>query len=69
MARIAGDNNLSLREKRKDAQIVALKAEIETQKAKTKVVVARNRELQEKLKEKRPAKLVKPANKITKPSK
>jgi len=38
MPRISGDNNLSLREKRKDAQIVALKAEIETQKAKTKVV-------------------------------
>lgn len=53
MARTTGDNNLSLREKRKDAQIVALKAEIETQKAKTKVVTARNRELQEKLKQKK----------------
>lgn len=50
MPRIAGDNNLSAREKRKDAQIAALKADLSAQKAKTKVVEARAKELREKLK-------------------
>ena len=49
MARAVGDTNLSLREKRKDAQIAALKAKLEAEKAAKKVLLARNKELREKL--------------------
>jgi hypothetical protein len=51
MSRVIGDNNLSSREKRKDAQIAALKAEVAVQKAKTNVEKARGKELREKLSE------------------
>ncbi|MDO8320952.1 hypothetical protein [Rhodoferax sp.] len=50
MVRIAGDKNLSAREQRKDRQIDALKLEVETQKAKTKVAQARSTELRETIK-------------------
>ena len=49
MARAVGDTNLSLREKRKDAQIAALKAKLEAEKAAKKVHVARIRELRAKV--------------------
>ena len=49
MARTAGDTNLSLREKRKDAEIAALKAKLEAEKAAQKVKDAKLREMQEKL--------------------
>jgi hypothetical protein len=52
MPRVVGDNNLSLREKRKDAQIAALKAKLEAEKASKNVLRARNKELQEKLRAK-----------------
>jgi len=52
MARVVGDKNLSLREKRKDTQIAELKVKLEAEKAGKKVIVARNKELQEKLKAK-----------------
>ena len=48
MARAVGDTNLSLREKRKDAQIAALKAKLEAEKAAKKVLQARNKELRAK---------------------
>ena len=50
MPRVSGDNNLSPREKRKDAQIAALKADLLAQKARIKVVEARAKELREKIK-------------------
>lgn len=50
MARTVGDGNLSLREKRKDAQIAALKAKLEAEKASKKVLAARNKELRAKIK-------------------
>jgi hypothetical protein len=50
MARLIGDNNLSLREKRKDAEIAALKAKLEAEKMAQKVQAARLRELQAKIK-------------------
>ena len=49
MARAVGDTNLSLREKRKDAQIAALKAKLEAEKATKKVLIARNKELRAKV--------------------
>lgn len=50
MARTTGDTNLSLREKRKDAQNSALKAKLEAEKAKHLVTKARIKEMQAKLK-------------------
>lgn len=55
MARQPGDTNLSLREKRKDAQIVALKAKLDAEKAAQKVKDAKLREMREKIKELRSA--------------
>jgi hypothetical protein len=52
MARAIGDGNLSLREKRKDTQIAELKFKLAAEKAGKKVVLARNKELQQKLKAK-----------------
>ena len=49
MGRLHGDNNRSLREKRKDAQIEALKAKVLVEKKKIDVLKARNKELQEKV--------------------
>lgn len=51
MARSTGDTNLSLREKRKDAEIAALKAKLDAARAAQKVKDARLRELKEKLKD------------------
>jgi hypothetical protein len=45
MARQVGDINLSLREKRKDAQIAALQARLEAEKAAHKVTKARIKEV------------------------
>lgn len=50
MARVVGDTNLSLREKRKDAEIAALKAKLVAEKAAQKVKDARIKELQAKVK-------------------
>lgn len=50
MARTAGDTNLTLREKRKDAQIEELKTKLAAAKAGKKVEAARMREFREKLK-------------------
>lgn len=52
MARVEGDKNLSLREKRKDAQIAVLKAAVATEKAKRQVALVRLKEVQAKLKAK-----------------
>lgn len=49
MPRSTGDTNLSLREKRKDAQIAALKAKLESEKAAHKVTKARVKEFKAKL--------------------
>jgi hypothetical protein len=50
MARVTGDTNLSLREKRKDAEIAALKLKLEAEKGTKKVKDARIKELHAKLK-------------------
>lgn len=52
MARSDGDKNLSLREKRKDTEIAALKAKLAAAKAQEKVTGAKLRETREKLKKK-----------------
>ncbi len=51
MSRAVGDTNLSLREKRKDAEIAALKLKLEAEKAAQRVKDARIKELQAKLKQ------------------